>query len=68
MIDPTDQKEFDWLVSIIAKSEESDLKYWVGRALCIETIEEIAAQYKDGWLGDHGRFARVVARCLSQLN
>lgn len=39
----------------------------VSQALTLSDIDEIIDSYKDGWNGPNGKFARVVARMLSQL-
>lgn len=44
-----------------------DMRVAVGKALTIKDIDQIVSSYKDGWSGLDGKFARVVARCLSQI-
>ena len=63
----TDKEIFSCLAEH-SEDNPKDLRKCVGYALVLQTIEDIIVQYKDGWLGVEGQFARVVARCLSQLN
>ena len=66
MIRKYEQDDFEYLVGVWVLNPK-EIRWAVGRALDIPSIDEIVAQYKDGWLGDRGRFARIVARCLSQI-
>ena len=63
----TDKEVFSYLAEF-AEDHPEDLRKLVGHAMTLKTIEDIIAENKDGWLGVKGQFARVVARCISQVN
>lgn len=63
----TDKEIFSYLAES-AEDRPENLRKLVGHAMTLKTIEDIIIEYKDGWLGVKGRFARTVARCISQVN
>ena len=60
---------FDFLSEMYALAKTRAYKlYYISLALSLPDIDDHINKYKDGWLGTEGRFARVIARMLSQLD
>lgn len=56
----------DWADSVRAKNTVLQRQI-LGMALLDTKLDRFIDQHKDGWLGQEGEFARVLARVLNQL-